>query len=95
MQEERIDKVEYYEQCPICKKNINIRITKRGRDYNAFILEGCSHVAEGQVDQAKYRILINMIKALYQDTDLIYSTRKKKEELENLKKLGIDITKYL
>lgn len=95
MQEERKDKVEYYEQCPICKEKIKIRITKSDRNYKAFIIEGCKHIGEGQVNQATYRILVNMLKALYEDTDLIYSTRKKKEELENLKKLGIDITKYL
>lgn len=96
MENKEIQSVEWTEKCPCCKKEIKFRITKdNNRNYRAYISQGCKHFADEFVDQSKYRMIVNMYKQLYEDTDLLYARMKKKEEIEKLKMLGIDINKYL
>lgn len=94
--ENNIQSVEFEELCPVCKEKIKFRITKdNNRNYRSYVIKGCSHFADGFVDQCKYRMIVNMLKQLYEDTDLLYARMKKKEELEKAQMLGIDISKYI
>ena len=96
MENNDIQKVEFEELCPVCKEVLKFKITKDdNRNYKAYITKGCNHFAEEFINQSKYRMIVNMLKALYEDVDLLYARMKKKEEIEKMKLLGIDITKYL
>ena len=92
MENKEIQKVEFEELCPVCKEKIKFKITKNDRNYNAYIVKGCKHFAEGDfIDQSKYRRITIIIKQLIEDIDLLYARMKKREDLEKLKMLGIDI----
>ena len=95
MENNEIQQVEWTEKCPCCKKEIKFKITKRDRSYAPYIIQGCKHFAEEYIDQSKYRMIVNMLKELYENPDLLYARMKKKEEIDKLKMLGIDINKYL
>ena len=96
MDKENNQKVEWEEKCPICKEVLKFKITKdNNRTYRAYVTKGCKHFAEEFIDQCKYRMIVNMLKALYEDVDLLYARIKKKEELTRMKMLGVDITKYI
>lgn len=96
MEDNTIQKVEFEESCPVCGGVLKFKITKdNNRNYKAYITQGCKHFAEEYINQSKYRMIVNMIKSLYEDVDLLYARMKKKEEIEKLKMMGIDIHKYL
>ena len=96
MQEERIDKVEYFEQCPVCGAKIKIIITKSGIYFYSYVEEGCKHIASNEpIDNSKYRLLSNLIKSLYEDVDLKFKQEKTNQTLRKMKELGIDISNYL
>ena len=92
---DEIQKVEFEEKCPVCGAHLKFKITKRDRSYNSYIIEGCKHFAQEEILQNKYRMICNMLKELYENPDLLYARYKKREELERMKLLGIDIQKYL
>ena len=96
MEKDNIQAVEWFEKCPCCKKEIKFKITKDdNRSYRSFIIEGCSHFAVGFIDQCKYRQVVNMLKQLYNEPDLLYATYKKREQIEKARMLGIDVSKFL
>ena len=95
MENKEIQSVEWTEKCPCCKKEITFKITKRDRSYTSYIVRGCEHFAVGFVDQCKYRQVVNMLKQLYNEPDLVFSTYKKREQIEKARMLGRDISNYI
>ena len=94
MENNNIQAVEWTEKCPCCKKEVKFRLTKDdNRNYRSYVIKGCSHFHEEFIDQSKYRMICNMYKQLYEDTDLLYARIKKKQDIEKLKMLGIDVSR--